>query len=631
MARVQPVNVGKMAKTLVVAGWAAAIMLSILLSFKHLGAIALPGCGPADGCGELAKSPWATIPGIGTSVAAAGAAVFAGLLAAAWAVRFRSTQGLRAAAIALAAGSVFYLGVMAGEGHACTYCLLAHAANAVAVVGVFRLARIEPVPAPKPGRVKGGAAPAQPTRRPHALGLGLGVAATVLAAGVGLEWSAKSATRQEAEKALTETIAKAGDARANTAAAKAPPTRESGAKSASATRFEGRYRLGPESSPIRIVMFTDYQCSDCKIMEQQLDIVLRNHPGVAVSIKQFPISTYCNPHVTEDMHPDACFGAFAAEAAGELAGADAFWKMHRWLFEMEGSFTPDQLATQVAALGLDAQRHRALVDDAIVRSRVQTDIKEGVALGITHTPMIFINGVELKGWMAPMALVRAVDQLAASSPQSRDGGADTPPNARERALSQWRDAPRVTLPERFKRRWLGDADATIEVVLVGDYSERGVAEGDALLRMYTSDGAPRIRYNFVHYPVDQACNPVVPFTKNDRSCAAARFAEAADLIAGPTAFWRVHEWLIANQATMEHATLEGAAPLAGTDQDTMLAAVEDAWVRTQIEEDAKAAQALGIASLPAIYVDGKLVGVWKLENENLLPAILAEAAGRRGH
>ena len=40
------------------------------------------------------------------------------------------------------------------------------------------------------------------------------------------------------------------------------------------TGFTGRYRLGPESSPIRIVMLTDYQCVDCQRVEGEIEEIV---------------------------------------------------------------------------------------------------------------------------------------------------------------------------------------------------------------------------------------------------------------------------------------------------------------------------------------------------------------------
>ena len=38
--------------------------------------------------------------------------------------------------------------------------------------------------------------------------------------------------------------------------------------------LQGRWRLGPEDAPIRLVMFTDPQCPDCKRVHGELETIL---------------------------------------------------------------------------------------------------------------------------------------------------------------------------------------------------------------------------------------------------------------------------------------------------------------------------------------------------------------------
>ena len=40
--------------------------------------------------------------------------------------------------------------------------------------------------------------------------------------------------------------------------------------------FVGRYVLGQMEAPIRIVMFSDYQCEDCQIIEKELHQLLED-------------------------------------------------------------------------------------------------------------------------------------------------------------------------------------------------------------------------------------------------------------------------------------------------------------------------------------------------------------------
>lgn len=603
----------------------------------------------------------------GVSVAGAKALDFGGARSAGDS-KFVPSLALVGAACVGALASLVFLSVMASEKLFCKYCLAAHVGSVGFAACAIVLRRVgtqrrglEMAPTMRiggDGRIGG-------EMRVHRSGIegkGAMIAAAAIAGMtfVGL-WVAEShvrgAAKAEAEKKLRETIAKAtGDNGAKLAAAtvadrsnETDGTYENAAVVSEPTGLEGRYRYGPAMAKVRIVMWTDYQCPDCKAVEKQLDDVIayarEKNLALNATIRHFPFSTYCNSNLTEDMHPDACFGAFAAEAMGEVAaglagssggsdGSDvseakssAFWATHRWLFERSGNFTPELIKVFAKSLGVDGQMVVAKMEDEAIRARVKGDIDQAIALGLRQTPMIFVNGVELQGWNAPDALMRTVKAIEASDPPLATASVDKPPGAAERFVTEWRSEVPAQLPERYMRRWLGPASATIEVVVIGDYEEQGSAEADGLLRLFTKETreVPSIRYNFVHFPVNQACNPVVPFTKHANACNAAYFAEAAELAGGPDAFWKIHEVLMNNRLGLAHLTAALLAPEGGMELGVYQDALAQPWVREQVEADANAAKGLSLVSIPAIYVNGKLVRNWKAENENLLPRILEAA------
>src|SRR5438477_507766 len=56
---------------------------------------------------------------------------------------------------------------------------------------------------------------------------------------------------------------------------------------------------------------------------------------------------------------------------------------------------------------------------------VREDVEEGSRLGLTQTPMIFVDGVELRGWSAPDALAQAVRAAVEHpAPDRADAAAD---------------------------------------------------------------------------------------------------------------------------------------------------------------------------------------------------------------
>ncbi|MFQ5807815.1 MAG: DsbA family protein, partial [Phycisphaerae bacterium] len=253
-------------------------------------------------------------------------------------------------------------------------------------------------------------------------------------------------------------------------------------------------------------------------------------------------------------------------------------------------------------------------------------VEEAISLGIWQTPAVFINGVELRGWNAPNGVRRAVERLAASHPEPMTAALDQPSPAMEKLIGDWRASPRRRIPPREGRRALGPDDARVRVVIFGDFQQSGTAEADAVVR---GEVAARgdVRYEYRHFPFNKDCNPVVQKeTKFPQACRAAQAAEAAASLAGVEGYWQMHVWLLEHQEAFSDAALREAATEIGIAPDALLAEVEKPDVRSAVVEDAKLGQRLGVSVVPSVFVNGQRVPRWKLEGENILPRIIAEAA-----
>ncbi|HEX2839008.1 MAG TPA: DsbA family protein [Phycisphaerales bacterium] len=617
---------------LALAAVTAAALAAIALALQHLGAMDIPGCGDGSPCADLARSKWGTIPGIGLSTAALGAAYFTAMTAAwlVWGI-LRPSAGRPLLALTTLGGvaSAAFLVAMLTEGKLCRYCLASHLANFVFVAAAWLSMRGAPV----------ARAPFQQLTAAACLTIAFAAGALTV------ESSAQSRATQKHEAQLAESVknltAPQQPESEPTPVQTTPPKPEAEPQPATQPKADapkpeqpapsarepltGRFPSAPMPAPIRIVMFTDYQCPDCRILEQQLEHVKKTYPGVSASIRFYPFSTTCNSRVTENLHPDACFAASAALAVGTLGGTDAFWDIHAWLFERKGSFTAPLLTQKVTSMGLDANAIVAIVNAQSNFGEIGSDIALGNDLGLRYTPMIFINGVELKGFTAPNALIRAVDALAKTSPAPSTADNDRPPLAAERYIADWREAPTATMPERFSRRWLGDAAAPTSIVLVGDYMEPGTFEVDAELRALAAQPSARFRYNFIQFPMNQDCNPQISFTKFPKTCIAARAAEAAFRVGGTDGFWRMHEWLMNNRDILTEELLVNGAPAIQFDAAVLTEAMRGQPVADDLNEDALGVLSLGVTSLPTIYINNKPAVSWKAGNDSILPRLIEEA------
>ncbi|MEI7656712.1 MAG: DsbA family protein [Phycisphaerae bacterium] len=617
-AKPQPAPASMPLFALALACCVTGLVASLALVLKHFGAVTLPGCGAGGGCDAAAKSVWGSALGIPLSII--GAAHFAAMTTIVLLTRARAAKAIAWGMRLAAAGSLVYFGIALGANLICSYCLAVHAANLLLLVAL-ELA----------------------TTGVHAnwirqAAIGSVAAAATYSVLVPVELVFQARARAQAESQLAASTAEMASQAGRQGSQAAPSTADPSAtpdpspNPEAAARpkraLEGRFRFGPEVAPVRIVLFTDYQCPDCFKIEGELNALMKSTPNISVGVRYFPLSSGCNPAMGgQDLHPNACWAARAAQTAGMLRGADGFWEMHRWLFSRQGSFTDAELVQGLQSLGYDPKAFQQIMTGEITKAAVAEDVEFGLSLGIYFTPMIFINGVELRGWSAPQALTRAVQATLAANPLAVANAQDAPADARTKYFEDWRSQPQVTMPEGVTRHTLGPDDAKVQVVLVGDYSEKSTGDADGILRLFTGGPKPNIRYNFVQYPVHADCNPSTQLKRNASACLAAKASEAADVLGGPQAFWAVHGHLMAHQDAINLATIREAAGIAGLNADDLMEAMEQPFAAEAIRSDAQMATSMGIRSLPMIFINGRLVPRWKLNNENLLASMIFDADG----
>jgi protein-disulfide isomerase len=406
--------------------------------------------------------------------------------------------------------------------------------------------------------------------------------------------------------------------------------------------MRGRYVRGAGDASAHVVLFADYQCSECRDMEEQVETLLRQRDDVSVSIKHFPWCMECNRRTSGlDFHPNACRAARAAEAAGMLGGDASFWQMHEWLFERRGEFGDEELDVAVSGFGYEPARFRAVMDGEQTLQRVQSDIEEGAALELRNTPMIFVNGVHLRAWKVPDALARAVT-AAAGPPPTRSAEAETrparqpppptpaPPPATPEAqaaafIERWRSQPVRRVPPGRTRSTIGPSDAAVQVVMWGDYREPLTAEASAILRALATVRSD-VQFSFRHYPLDRSCNPVAAGTRHPDACRAALLVEAAGIIAGSEVFWQMHDWLLDQQQPITEELIERAATDLRLNAAALQATMEHPQLSQNIANDARAGKTLGLERVPMILIDGKHVPRWRLPGQRVLERIVDEAS-----
>ena len=631
---------------------ALCVVMSFMLVVEHFGAN-LPGCGEGSPCEQAANSVWGKVPVVNWPVSFLGLAYFLAALVTWLVARGALPTHLRNVARLGALGSLFFCVILVFEHMLCGYCLAAHLGN-FAFWFTVELT---------------GARTRRPTPAVATAGSLFVLASLIM--GVS-DWRQRESIRQQGEVDLDASIKAmidrsqqtGGEAVVKPPTKPAPATQPAPAPEVAEAQpqtlpppaepepaeeavaepvereglppFTGRYRRGPEAAPIRIVMYTGYQCPDCNRVEPQVRRLLQRD-DVSVSIKHFPFCSDCNPHIRRTTQPNGCWAARAAEAAGILWGNEGFWKMHDWLFDHRGAFTKlEQLKEAFHDPDYNVGAFRRLVVSDRTLELVRQDCNEAKEYGLYFSPMIFINGVELRGWHVHNALIRAVDELSKTNPPPSTADHDHPPLAVEKYVSDWREQDVLTLPADKYARSLGAAEPVVDIVVWGGFEEPNTAQADIAARAFVA-GREDARYTFRHYPFNSDCNSNISDQRHPNACTMSFAAEAAEHLGGMEVYWKMHAWLMEHHDSFSEEALRAAATEMGLDADKLLETMATADVQAAIADDIEMAKTLprlrlgmpkGLHSIPGVFVNNKHVPRWTLPGEDVLGRILKEAAGQ---
>ncbi len=157
---------------------------------------------------------------------------------------------------------------------------------------------------------------------------------------------------------------------------------------------------GGEDAKVTIVEFSDFQCPFCSKGATLLtDLEKKYGKKIKVHFKQFPLP----------FHNQAKFAANAALCANEQ-GVKYFWKIHDGMFKEQSKLDRDSLIQLAKKNGLKEKDFVACVDGGKFNGQVESDIKEGEALGVKSTPTFYVNGILLQGALPLETFSEIIDQ-----------------------------------------------------------------------------------------------------------------------------------------------------------------------------------------------------------------------------
>lgn len=180
---------------------------------------------------------------------------------------------------------------------------------------------------------------------------------------------------------------------------------------------EADHIKGSLDAPVKIVEYSDFDCSFCARFHTTMNSIVAQYPEdqVAWVYRHFPL---------EQIHPQAFSVALASECVAEVGGNEAFWTFTDGYFaaRSSGDNTPhaDLIPQLVTNAGVAEAPFTECYESERYAEDVQADIDNALETGGRGTPWSIIigpngNTVPINGALPQQAVEQAIDQLLQSA------------------------------------------------------------------------------------------------------------------------------------------------------------------------------------------------------------------------
>ncbi|MCA9507069.1 MAG: thioredoxin domain-containing protein [Myxococcales bacterium] len=160
-----------------------------------------------------------------------------------------------------------------------------------------------------------------------------------------------------------------------------------------------------KNAPLRITIFSDFQCPFCKILGNEIEKISSRYRGkLNVRYLFFPLDSKCNDKLSSQMHPFACAAARLAYCA-----KNNFVSIHDQLYEHQTDLSEQWILDKSKELGL-----KECYENSQTQEAVKDLIDSADGFDVDAAPHMLVNGRKISGLIPSKALVTLLDALLVS-------------------------------------------------------------------------------------------------------------------------------------------------------------------------------------------------------------------------
>jgi len=340
-------------------------------------------------------------------------------------------------------------------------------------------------------------------------------------------------------------------------------------------------RRGPDSAPVKVVVFSAFGCPECAEFAPALDQLVKAF-GDKVQVR-FKHKLIPPPH------PDSILASEASMAANAQG---KFWQFHDKV--MGKGLDRQSLEAAAQAVGCDMGKWKSDLDSGKFRGVVLKDSLLANEVAAHSYPNIMVNGIRLrppKNFESLKALVEermadAKKQIAAGTPAAQ---------LHDKIVKDGKFFEQTGGPaahfDTNGSPMLGSKTAKVEVQLFEDFQCPFCSKLSPSIKDFQKRFPNDVRIVFKHMPLNIHDNAQVA-------------SEASMAAAAQGKFWEYHDVLFQNQQALTRPDLERYAGQIGLDVEKFKKDLDAGVGKQLIQRDSQEGAGAGVSGTPSVFING---------------------------
>lgn len=160
------------------------------------------------------------------------------------------------------------------------------------------------------------------------------------------------------------------------------------------------------------------------------------------------------------------------------------------------------------------------------------------------------------------------------------------------------------LPER---PYWGSKTGPVEIVIFSDFQCPFCRRAAFTLKPYLQEYRDKVHLIYMHYPLDDACNPAMTHPMHPTSCLAAKASICAHQ---QGKFWEYHDQIFENQKRLSRSTLLEISKNLGLDASKFETCLASDEVTNLLKEDIDKGNQLEVRGTPSVFINGRSFRDW---------------------